>query len=105
MKRQKKIGVSFIIKDTSPYGLYIWDVISETLCYAASLVPEVTDDLTQIDDAMKLGYNWVQGPFELLDEIGIGSTLLTDYKLMVETFQSFFLRLLTINFISIQNLD
>ena len=71
LEEAEKIGISFIIKDTSPYGLYIWDVISETLCYAASLVPEVTDDLTQIDDAMKLGYNWVQGPFELLDEIGI----------------------------------
>ena len=34
-------------------------------------MPEVTEDLTQIDDAMKLGYNWVKGPFELLDEIGI----------------------------------
>ena len=32
---------------------------------------EVTEDLTQIDDAMKLGYNWVKGPFELLDEIGV----------------------------------
>ena len=71
LEEAEKIGISFIIKDTSTYGLYIWDVISETLCYAASLVPEVTDDLTQIDDAMKLGYNWVQGPFELLDEIGI----------------------------------
>jgi len=71
LEEAEKIGISYIIKDTSPYGIYIWDVISETLCYAASLVPEVTDDLTQIDDAMKLGYNWVQGPFELLDEIGI----------------------------------
>jgi 3-hydroxyacyl-CoA dehydrogenase len=62
---------SVILSDNSPYGLYIWRVLSETLCYAASLVPEVTEDLTQIDDAMKLGYNWVKGPFELLDEIGI----------------------------------
>jgi 3-hydroxyacyl-CoA dehydrogenase len=46
-------------------------VLSETLSYAASLVPEVTEDVTQIDDAMKLGYNWVKGPFELIDEIGI----------------------------------
>ena len=46
-------------------------MVSETLCYAASLVPEVTEDLTKIDDAMKLGYNWIKGPFELLDEIGI----------------------------------
>ena len=71
LDKAEKLGVTAIINDKSSYGLYIWDVLSETLCYAASLVPEVTEDLTQIDDAMKLGYNWVQGPFELLDEIGI----------------------------------
>ena len=67
----EKNGLSVILNDTGRYGNYIWRVLSETLCYAASLVPEVTEDLTQIDDAMKLGYNWVKGPFELLDEIGI----------------------------------
>ncbi|SVB80538.1 uncharacterized protein METZ01_LOCUS233392, partial [marine metagenome] len=67
----EKNGLSVILNDTGHYGIYIWRVLSETLCYAASLVPEVTEDLTQIDDAMKLGYNWAKGPFELLDEIGI----------------------------------
>ena len=67
----EKKGVTAIISDESNYGLFIWDVLSETLTYAASLVPEVTKDLTQIDDAMKLGYNWIKGPFELIDEIGI----------------------------------
>ena len=67
----EKTGVTAIISDQSKYGLFIWDVLSETLSYAASLVPEVTEDVTQIDDAMKLGYNWVKGPFELIDEIGI----------------------------------
>jgi 3-hydroxyacyl-CoA dehydrogenase len=67
----EKIGVTAIISDQSKYGLFIWDVLSETLSYASSLVPEVTEDVTQIDDAMKLGYNWVKGPFELIDEIGI----------------------------------
>ena len=67
----EKIGVTAIISDQSKYGLFIWDVLSETLSYAASLVPEVTEDVTQIDDAMKLGYNWVKGPFKLIDEIGI----------------------------------
>ena len=67
----EKNGVNAIIRDETKYGLFIWDVLSETLCYAASLVPEVTEDLVQIDDAMKLGYNWVKGPFELIDEIGI----------------------------------
>ena len=71
LEEAEKNGISVILNDKSPYGLYIWDVVSETLCYAASLVPEVTEDLTKIDDAMKLGYNWIKGPFELLDEIGI----------------------------------
>ena len=71
LEEAEKIGVTAIISDQSKYGLFIWDVLSETLSYVASLVPEVTEDVTQIDDAMKLGYNWVKGPFELIDEIGI----------------------------------
>ena len=71
LEKAEKVGVTAIISDESKYGLFIWEVLSETLCYAASLVPEVTEDLAQIDDAMKLGYNWVKGPFELIDEIGI----------------------------------
>jgi 3-hydroxyacyl-CoA dehydrogenase len=53
------------------YGRYAWDVLSRTLCYAAELVPEVNESLVAIDDAMKLGYNWIQGPFEMLDAIGV----------------------------------
>ena len=71
LEKAEKVGVTAIISDESKYGLFIWEVLSETLCYAASLVPEVTEDLAQIDDAMKLGYNWVKGPFELIDEIGV----------------------------------
>ena len=71
LEEAEKTGVTAIRSDQSKYGLVSWDVLSETLSYAASLVPEVTEDVTQIDDAMKLGYNWVKGPFELIDEIGI----------------------------------
>jgi len=71
LEEAEKDGVTAIIADESKYGLFVWEVLSETLCYAASLIPEVTKDLTQIDDAMKLGYNWVKGPFELIDEIGV----------------------------------
>jgi 3-hydroxyacyl-CoA dehydrogenase len=38
--------------------------------YAANLIPEVGDSPEAIDDAMKMGYNWIKGPFELIDEIG-----------------------------------
>ena len=40
------------------------------LAYAVSLLPEATSDVTAIDEAMKLGYNWKAGPFELIDKVG-----------------------------------
>jgi len=52
------------------HGQYAWEVLSNTLCYAAELVPDVNDSLVAVDDAMKLGYNWIQGPFEMIDAIG-----------------------------------
>jgi len=53
------------------YGEYAWKILSDTLCYAAELVPDVNESLVAVDDAMKLGYNWIQGPFEMMDSIGI----------------------------------
>lgn len=53
------------------HGQYAWEIISNTLCYAASLVPEVNESLVSVDDAMKLGYNWLQGPMEMIDAIGV----------------------------------
>jgi len=53
------------------YGEYAWRILSNTLCYAAELVPEVNESLVAVDDAMKLGYNWIQGPHEMIDSIGV----------------------------------
>ena len=69
--KAEKQGIKFLLNDNSEYGDYAWRVMSQTLCYAASLIPEVGDDPGAIDDAMKLGYNWILGPFELIDEIGL----------------------------------
>ena len=55
------------LMETSPYA---WAVMGATLAYAASLVPEAADDIHAIDDAMRLGYNWTFGPFELIDALG-----------------------------------
>jgi 3-hydroxyacyl-CoA dehydrogenase len=46
-------------------------VLARVLAYAASLIPTVTKTPQDIDDAMKLGFNWQRGPFELIDAIGI----------------------------------
>ena len=51
-------------------GAYAWAILGATLSYAASLVPEAADDIVAVDTAMKLGYNWKYGPFELMDRIG-----------------------------------
>ena len=49
---------------------FAWQVMSSTLCYAADLIPEIADTVVAADDAMKLGYAWKSGPFELIDKIG-----------------------------------
>ncbi|KRB82792.1 3-hydroxyacyl-CoA dehydrogenase [Sphingomonas sp. Root710] len=51
-------------------GDFAWAVLGQTLAYAANLVGTIADDIVAIDDAMKLGYNWKYGPFELIDQIG-----------------------------------
>jgi len=68
--KAEKEGVMHLLNDDSIYGQFAWRVLSRTLSYAASLIPEVGDNPLGVDDAMKLGYNWIKGPFALLDEIG-----------------------------------
>ena len=50
---------------------YAWKVLSETLLYAANRIPEISDDVVNIDNAMKWGFNWSLGPFETWDAIGV----------------------------------
>ncbi len=54
----------------SKIGAYAWTVMGHTMAYAAKLIPEATDEITAIDEAMRLGYNWKHGPFELIDMVG-----------------------------------
>ncbi|MFB0990899.1 MAG: 3-hydroxyacyl-CoA dehydrogenase, partial [Rhodospirillales bacterium] len=41
-----------------------------TLIYAANLVPDISDDVVNVDRAMRWGFAWNQGPFEMLDALG-----------------------------------
>jgi len=59
------------IESNDKHRQYYWDVLSSTLCYAATLVPDTNESLVSVDDAMKLGYNWIQGPFEMIDAFGV----------------------------------
>jgi 3-hydroxyacyl-CoA dehydrogenase len=52
-------------------GSFIWKVLSAILLYSARRVPEITDEIIHIDNAMKWGFNWDLGPFETWDALGI----------------------------------
>ncbi len=67
---ERQNSVASLISGNDRYSRYAWKVLSDTLCYAAQLVPDVNESLLAVDDAMKLGYNWQRGPFELIDDIG-----------------------------------
>ena len=69
---------TLLLDDDGRFGQYAWQILSNTLCYAAGLIPDVNESLVAVDDAMKLGYNWLQGPFEMIDatrQLGMGDAL------------------------------
>lgn len=70
-KAAAKGGLRKTLEHASDQGRYAWDVWASTLVYAASLVPEIADDIEAVDRAMRLGYNWKHGPFELIDKLGV----------------------------------
>lgn len=53
-------------------GRYASVVMEKALAYAASLVPDIADTPDAVDEAMRTGYGWKQGPFELIDRLGAG---------------------------------
>ena len=66
----KKLNIKDVITTDDEGGRYAWAVLRQTLTYAASLVPEIADDVYAVDRAMQMGCNWKLGPFEMLDKIG-----------------------------------
>ena len=64
------VDIVGLINRDDKYGKYSWSVISKIITYASSLVPGITDKFNDIDEAMRLGFNWAMGPFEMLNEIG-----------------------------------
>ena len=69
VKAAKK-GLRTLVDYNDKGGEYAWKVLSKTLSYAASLVPEITGNLVNVDLAMKNGFLWKKGPFEMLDALG-----------------------------------
>jgi len=56
-------------------GAFLWAALSDLWTYAANRVPEISDSVVEIDRAMRLGFNWELGPFELWDAAGVEATV------------------------------
>ncbi|MDR0476616.1 MAG: 3-hydroxyacyl-CoA dehydrogenase/enoyl-CoA hydratase family protein [Desulfobulbaceae bacterium] len=50
---------------------FAWKSLRDTLIYACNRIPEIASDVVNIDQAMRWGFNWELGPFEMLDAIGV----------------------------------
>ncbi len=65
-----KKGLRAVLEADDEGGVYAKAVLLKTLAYAASLIPDIADTVAEIDEAMRLGTNWKQGPFEMIDALG-----------------------------------
>ena len=52
-----------------------WDLLAATFVYSANRVPEICDNIAEIDRGMRWGYAWDLGPFELWDALGVKETV------------------------------
>ncbi len=56
-------------------SVFLWSALSDLWTYAANRIGEIADSVVEIDRAMKLGFNWEMGPFELWDAAGVAKTV------------------------------
>ncbi|MEC1435087.1 3-hydroxyacyl-CoA dehydrogenase/enoyl-CoA hydratase family protein [Bacillus spizizenii] len=66
-----KAKMKALIYSDDRAGRLLWNITSQTLLYSAELLGEIADDIHAIDQAMKWGFGWELGPFEMWDAIGL----------------------------------
>ncbi|MEM6788140.1 MAG: 3-hydroxyacyl-CoA dehydrogenase/enoyl-CoA hydratase family protein [Myxococcota bacterium] len=69
-----------LVATEGPVGTFAWRSFSRSLAYAARRIGEISDDVAAVDDAMRWGFNWDRGPFQVWDALGFAET----YDRMVE---------------------
>lgn len=63
--------VKMVVAGGDKGAQFAWKSIRDTLIYAVNRIPEIADDVVNVDNAMRWGFNWEIGPFEMLDAIGV----------------------------------
>ncbi len=71
LKEAEKNGFTILLDDKSIYGEYAFKVFSKIVLYSCELLNTINDNLVNIDNALKWGFNWYKGPFEMLHEYGV----------------------------------
>ncbi len=76
LKEVEDLGerLRILAKSDDKYGRFAFTVTARSLAYSARRLGEIADDVTQIDRAMKWGFNWELGPFESWDAMGFAET-------------------------------
>jgi len=83
---EDKISLKDLVSRNDKYGKYAWSIVSKIILYASSLIPSVSKDYNNIDEAMRLGFNWTRGPFEMLEELGVKYFVEKDNNLQLNNF-------------------
>lgn len=60
-----------LVNHDSREGKFLWRLTAESLVYVAEHAPSLADDPIAIDNAIKWGFNWEMGPFEVWDALGV----------------------------------
>ena len=64
-----------LVAGDSRTGQFVWNLVRDFVIYSASMVPEISDRIVEIDRAMRWGYGFALGPFELWDALGVAGTV------------------------------
>ncbi|PCH46815.1 MAG: crotonase, partial [Pelagibacteraceae bacterium] len=83
---KENVSLKDLVSRNDKYGKYTWSVVSKIILYASSLIPSVTKDYNNIDEAMRLGFSWSRGPFEMLEELGVKFFVEKDKNLKMNEF-------------------
>ncbi len=76
VKEVENVGdrIKMMVAAQDRAGALAWKAVRSVLVYAANRIPEITDDVVNLDNAMKWGFNWDLGPFETWDALGVKET-------------------------------
>ncbi|MEX1302115.1 MAG: 3-hydroxyacyl-CoA dehydrogenase NAD-binding domain-containing protein, partial [Desulfotignum sp.] len=67
--------INIVLKADDKAGKFAWKLAANSFQYAANRIPEIADTIVEIDNAMKWGYNFEMGPFELWDAYGVADAV------------------------------